>query len=70
MGSSLFSSLFWLGTMAGSGLGAAVFGAGAMIVCSRIIGGLEARKPPEIATDPPPSAHSPFSTGKAATLGR
>ncbi len=69
MGSPLFSSLFRLGVMAGSGLGAAVFGLGAVIVCFRVIGGLEARNPPEIATDPPPAADSPYSTGKAATLG-
>jgi putative MATE family efflux protein len=57
------------GAMAGSGLGAAVFGLGAVIVCFRVLGGLEARNPPEITVDPPASAQSPFSTGKAATLG-
>jgi putative MATE family efflux protein len=57
------------GALAGSGLGAAVFGAGAMFVCFRVIKTIEARNPPEASVLPPPSAHSPFSTGKAATLG-
>lgn len=57
------------GAMAGSGLGAALFGVGAAIVCFRVLKGLEARNPPDISAGPPPAAHSPFSTGKAATLG-
>lgn len=57
------------GALAGSGLGAAVFGVGAMIVCFRVIKNIEAKNPPLAPPGPPPSAHSPFSTGKAATLG-
>ncbi len=57
------------GALAGSGLGAAVFGVGAMIVCFRVIKTIEAKNPPDSSTLPPPSAQSPFSTGKAATLG-
>jgi putative MATE family efflux protein len=57
------------GVLAGRGLGAVVFGATSMIVCFRVVGRLSRQPPPEAPVPaPPPSAQSPFSTGKAATL--
>ncbi len=57
------------GAIAGSGIGAAVFGIAAMLVCFRVLNTIEKSNPPDVPTAPPPAAHSPFSTGKAATLG-
>ncbi|MGB8818948.1 MAG: MATE family efflux transporter [Rhizobiaceae bacterium] len=57
------------GAIAGSGIGAAVFGVAAVVVCFRVLKTIELSNPPDISANPPPSAHSPFSTGKAATLG-
>lgn len=57
------------GAIAGSGIGAAVFGIAAMLVCFRVMKTIEKSSPPDAPTAPPPAAHSPFSTGKAATLG-
>jgi putative MATE family efflux protein len=57
------------GAIAGSGIGAAVFGIAAMLVCFRVMNTIEKSSPPDAPTAPPPAAHSPFSTGKAATLG-
>lgn len=56
------------GVLAGWGLGAILFGAGAIIVCFRVLDRMVARGavPGE---NPPPAANSPFSSGKAATLG-
>ena len=57
------------GALAGSGLGAILFGLGAAVMCFRVIKDLERRNPPEAAEPVPPAANSPFSSGKAATLG-
>jgi Na+-driven multidrug efflux pump len=57
------------GALAGSGLGAVVFGLGAALVCFRVLKTLGARDPKDGDTPIPPAANSPFSTGKAATLG-
>ncbi|MGL4490473.1 MAG: MATE family efflux transporter [Rhizobiaceae bacterium] len=57
------------GALAGSGLGTVIFGLGATIVCLRVLKTLEAKNPPTDELQPPPAAQSPFSTGKAATLG-
>jgi len=57
------------GVIAGWGLGAVIFGIVSVIVCFRVISGIE-RDPPSDPPmpGPPPAAQSPFSTGKAATL--
>ena len=57
------------GALAGSGLGAVLFGLAAAWVCFRVMKDLERRNPPDIAHATPPAAGSPFSSGKAATLG-
>jgi putative MATE family efflux protein len=57
------------GALAGFGLGAVLFGLGAAFVCFRVIKDLERRNPPETAAPVPPAGNSPFSSGKAATLG-
>jgi putative MATE family efflux protein len=57
------------GALAGSGLGAVLFGLAAAIVCFRVIKDLERRNPPDATAPVPPAGHSPFSSGKAATLG-
>lgn len=57
------------GALAGSGLGAVLFGLGAAVLCFRVIKDLERRNPLEPVAHVPPAANSPFSTGKAATLG-
>jgi putative MATE family efflux protein len=57
------------GVIAGWGLGAVVFGIVSVIVCFRVVNRLAQQPPPEVALPvPPPSAQSPFSTGKAATM--
>ncbi len=60
------------GALAGAGLGVIVFGVIAVIwgqvVINRVVARGEARKSDEPPPAPPPSAQSPFSTGKAATL--
>ena len=57
------------GVIAGWGLGAVLFGVLSVIVCFRVIGGIEKNPPSDPPTaGPPPAAQSPFSTGKAATL--
>jgi putative MATE family efflux protein len=71
IGAQLFGST---GVIAGWGLGAVVFGAGSMVVCLRLLrrlerDGGEGGPRPEAAPVENPAAHSPFSTGKAATLG-
>lgn len=62
------------GALAGSGIGVIVFGIIAFVMCYRVAdrvisAGAAEIKPDEVLPDPPPSAQSPFSTGKAATLG-
>jgi putative MATE family efflux protein len=57
------------GVIAGWGLGAVVFGVVSMLVCFRVVRGIAGQPvPDETMPSPPPSAQSPFSTGKAATL--
>ncbi|MEI5677347.1 MULTISPECIES: MATE family efflux transporter [unclassified Mesorhizobium] len=57
------------GVLAGWGLGAVVFGVVSMLVCFRVVHGIAGQPmPDETMPPPPPSAQSPFSTGKAATL--
>jgi putative MATE family efflux protein len=58
-----------IGALAGSALGAVLFGLGAAWVALRVVKDLERRNPPDAPIDIPPAGHSPFSTGKAATLG-
>lgn len=68
VGAQLFGAI---GVIAGWGLGAVVFGVAAVVTCLRLLarlerdGGERRDEPPA----PPPAAQSPFSTGKAATLG-
>jgi putative MATE family efflux protein len=59
------------GVIAGWALGAVVFGIAAVFICFRVIASIEQRDRPDHdrMPGPPPTAHSPFSTGKAATLG-
>ena len=57
------------GALAGSGLGTVIFGLGATIVCLRVLKTIGSRSPPADGIHLPAAAHSPFSTGKAATLG-
>jgi len=60
------------GALAGAGLGVIVFGVIAVVWCYYVIGKVvargEAMKLDDLPPAPPPSAQSPFSTGKAATL--
>lgn len=59
------------GVVAGWGLGAVLFGVVSVIVCFRVIRNITDRSPPDDGQlpEPPPTANSPFSTGKAATAG-
>ena len=59
------------GVIAGWALGAVVFGVTAVFLCFRVIASIEQRDRPDHdrLPGPPPTTHSPFSTGKAATLG-
>lgn len=58
------------GVVGGWALGAILFGVLAVIVAFRVVRRI-GEKPPRDDTlpPPPPAAHSPFSTGKTATLG-
>jgi putative MATE family efflux protein len=58
------------GVIAGWGLGAVVFGVVSVLVCFRVVRGIARKEASaeEAPPAPPPSAQSPFSTGKAATL--
>jgi putative MATE family efflux protein len=59
------------GVIAGWGLGAVVFGVVSVLVCFRVMRALASEQVAAEVEDvpaPPPSAQSPFSTGKAATL--
>ena len=58
------------GILAGQAVGGIVFGIASILICYRVIDRLGSRPP----SDPPmpagpPSGHSPFTTGKAATAG-
>ena len=59
------------GVIAGWGLGAVLFGIVSVIVCFRVIRTIADRPTPDDGRlpGPPPTANSPFSTGKAATAG-
>lgn len=59
-----------IGVVAGWSLGAVLFGVAAAIVAFRVIERLaaEGTGPDDVLPGPPPSAHSPFSTAKAATF--
>lgn len=58
------------GVIAGWALGAVVFGIAVVIVCFRVIGTIEHRDDAQPPAGPvPPTAHSPFTSGKGATLG-
>ena len=59
------------GVIGGWGLGAVLFGVISVVVCFRVIRKIGDRPPPEDGRlpGPPPTANSPFSTGKAATAG-
>jgi len=58
------------GVVAGWGLGAVVFGVASVIVCFRLVRriGENKAKGDDQLPGPPPTANSPFSTGKAAML--
>ncbi|MCI5078532.1 MATE family efflux transporter [Oricola sp.] len=61
-----------IGVIAGWALGAVVFGVAAVFACFRVIASIEQRDRrdhDDNLPSPPPTAQSPFSTGKAATLG-
>lgn len=58
------------GVLAGWGIGAVLFGITSVIVCFRVISRLGKDAPPDdILPDVPASANSPFTSGKAATVG-
>lgn len=59
------------GVIAGQAVGGIVFGVISMIVCFRVVGGMDRPPPPE-KQRPAPTAtsESPFSSAKGATLGR
>ncbi|MGH6761931.1 MAG: MATE family efflux transporter [Phyllobacterium sp.] len=67
VGSALYGAQ---GVLAGWGLGAVFFGVASVLVCFRVIARLERDNPPDdFLPEAPPSAQSPFTTGKAATSG-
>lgn len=59
------------GIVGGWAIGATIFGLAAIVACFRILRRIETRGGggDQPLPGPPPAAHSPFSTGKAATLG-
>ncbi|MFZ2100140.1 MAG: MATE family efflux transporter [Oricola sp.] len=59
------------GVIAGQAAGAVVFGIAAIMICFRVVASIESRdrEDHDLLPGPPPTAHSPFSTGKASTLG-
>ncbi len=57
-----------VGIVAGWALGGVVFGLAAVVVAFRVVRRGGHRPPSDDVPPPPPAAHSPFSTGKAATL--
>jgi putative MATE family efflux protein len=66
-GASLYGAQ---GVVAGWGLGAVVFGIASVVVCFRLVRriAVDAAAGDRDLPPPPPTANSPFSTGKAATL--
>lgn len=67
VGAQLYGAI---GVIAGWALGAVVFGIAAVIVCFRVIGTIEHRDDAEPPVGPvPPTAQSPFTSAKGATLG-
>lgn len=56
------------GVIAGWALGAVAFGVAAAFTATRLVARLDKRPDDDGLPAPPPSANSPFSTGKAATL--
>lgn len=58
------------GVVAGWGLGAVIFGIASVIVCFRLVRRIARtpQPPDDTLPGPPPTANSPFSTGKAAML--
>jgi len=57
------------GVVAGWSAGAVIFGIAGYLVCMRLVKRIANQKPPaEITPDPPPTANSPFTSGKAAML--
>ena len=58
------------GAIAGWALGAVLFGIASVAVAFRVVGRMGNRPPPDVGIPPiPPAANSPFSTGKAGTVG-
>lgn len=59
------------GVIGGWGLGAIVFGIASVVVCFRVLADIERRGAGggDQLPSPPPAAHSPFTSGKAAGLG-
>jgi Na+-driven multidrug efflux pump len=59
------------GAIAGWAAGAVIFGAASILVAFRVVGRIGERPPPADGgmPGPPPAANSPFSTGKAGTIG-
>ncbi|WP_421853719.1 MATE family efflux transporter [Oricola sp.] len=60
-----------IGVIGGWALGAVLFGIISVIVCFRVIAQIEKRDGHDLdeIPGPPPAAQSPFTTGKASTLG-
>lgn len=57
------------GVIAGWGLGAVVFGVAAIVVAFRQVNRLPGDGNPDRSPPPPPTAQSPFTSGKGATVG-
>lgn len=68
-----YGALHWgaEGAIAGWALGAVLFGLAAVLVAFRVVRRIGDRPPPPgpRIPAPPPAANSPFSTGKASTIG-
>jgi putative MATE family efflux protein len=60
-----------IGVIGGWALGAVVFGIAAVFLCFRVVASIENRDRPDHdqLPGPPPTAQSPFTTGKGATAG-
>ncbi len=67
LGATLYGAV---GVIAGWALGAVVFGIVSAVTCFRVVARIGSEPPPgPPLPGPPPSSHSPFTTGKAATAG-